>query len=557
LADHVISKDFSETLRKLETFDPGHAGTFNPLFERLINNDAHLKEKHAAHLADYVSTSNPPPPLLPCDKTGATDSTANLQAIVNNFPKVIIDGIVKFSTVYVDIRGAIICGKGMEASSVWGIDGGKGFVVRNSKQTIRDIGFTPEGNINGIQSDIHFDCITIQSLSGNSAYIEWLNIERCYFENYKGAAIKNISPLRESVITKCRIDGMGDVVNNISPLHLIARDEDGTIINNITINDNTIYRFSTPAIYCGIEGVVSNTRSTQHFNNIKVKDNLIHGQLLDITQRPDGFTVYPELTNHCEFHSVSGLKFTGNKVTAIHPDKIGILVKPNGNLVNNGQVNEAIVIDSKNEFSYSSLIVPSFTGEYIHIEDSRGVVVCSNTLYAGMLSNEIKIIDTNTYAFNSKAKVYCNIASNGAPIKIEVLTDAYFIENDNSVYASKIFINTKDTDLIDNNSGSEADDGFVVDDEKCDICRYNGPALRLGRTGSDGAISSFNKSGNQVGTIDVIGSGIRFASDSANYTVCPIKLGAYYLWIDSTGKLRIKNGLPTSDTDGQYFAFGT
>lgn len=36
-------KDYSEVLRLLETSDPSHADTFNPLFERLVNNDAFLK----------------------------------------------------------------------------------------------------------------------------------------------------------------------------------------------------------------------------------------------------------------------------------------------------------------------------------------------------------------------------------------------------------------------------------------------------------------------------------------------------------------------------------
>jgi hypothetical protein len=30
----------------------------------------------------------------------------------------------------------------------------------------------------------------------------------------------------------------------------------------------------------------------------------------------------------------------------------------------------------------------------------------------------------------------------------------------------------------------------------------------------------------------------------------PLQLGAYHLWVDSSGRLRIKNGTPTSDTDG-------
>ena len=29
-----------------------------------------------------------------------------------------------------------------------------------------------------------------------------------------------------------------------------------------------------------------------------------------------------------------------------------------------------------------------------------------------------------------------------------------------------------------------------------------------------------------------------------------LSLGGYHLWVDSTGKLRINNGVPTSDTDG-------
>jgi hypothetical protein len=29
-----------------------------------------------------------------------------------------------------------------------------------------------------------------------------------------------------------------------------------------------------------------------------------------------------------------------------------------------------------------------------------------------------------------------------------------------------------------------------------------------------------------------------------------LRLGVYYLWVDATGNLRIKNGAPTSDTDG-------
>lgn len=47
-------KDFSEILRALLTTDPAHADTFNPLFERLINNDVYLK----ALIEGILSASN-------------------------------------------------------------------------------------------------------------------------------------------------------------------------------------------------------------------------------------------------------------------------------------------------------------------------------------------------------------------------------------------------------------------------------------------------------------------------------------------------------------------
>jgi hypothetical protein len=34
------------------------------------------------------------------------------------------------------------------------------------------------------------------------------------------------------------------------------------------------------------------------------------------------------------------------------------------------------------------------------------------------------------------------------------------------------------------------------------------------------------------------------------YTSNRLRLGAFYLWVDGTGRLRIKSGAPASDTDG-------
>jgi hypothetical protein len=39
-------------------------------------------------------------------------------------------------------------------------------------------------------------------------------------------------------------------------------------------------------------------------------------------------------------------------------------------------------------------------------------------------------------------------------------------------------------------------------------------------------------------------------TEYSSYTRAPLRIGAYYLWIDLSGRLRIKGSAPTSDTDG-------
>ena len=58
---------------------------------------------------------------------------------------------------------------------------------------------------------------------------------------------------------------------------------------------------------------------------------------------------------------------------------------------------------------------------------------------------------------------------------------------------------------------------------------------------------------NLAGTtqFDTTSAGVKVYSPAgANSYEYPLYLGAYSLWVDSTGDLRIKNGVPTSDTDG-------
>jgi hypothetical protein len=46
-------------------------------------------------------------------------------------------------------------------------------------------------------------------------------------------------------------------------------------------------------------------------------------------------------------------------------------------------------------------------------------------------------------------------------------------------------------------------------------------------------------------------TGNSFVSAGSAYSLPPLILGNYYLWVDSSGRLRIKSSTPTSDTDGE------
>jgi hypothetical protein len=61
--------------------------------------------------------------------------------------------------------------------------------------------------------------------------------------------------------------------------------------------------------------------------------------------------------------------------------------------------------------------------------------------------------------------------------------------------------------------------------------RFDPPALITQRSGADAQYGGF-----------ISGVGTTYGA--------PLQLGAYHLWVDSSGRLRIKNGVPTSDTDG-------
>lgn len=82
---------------------------------------------------------------------------------------------------------------------------------------------------------------------------------------------------------------------------------------------------------------------------------------------------------------------------------------------------------------------------------------------------------------------------------------------------------------------------FVYDVTAASIRHVSASSVRASRS-----LSSGYTEGDQ--RFDGGSSGVQLVSSNWNYN--PLRLGAYYLWVDATGDLRIKSGAPTFDTDG-------
>jgi len=78
-----------------------------------------------------------------------------------------------------------------------------------------------------------------------------------------------------------------------------------------------------------------------------------------------------------------------------------------------------------------------------------------------------------------------------------------------------LLVGTTDTTVYDNNADSSVDNGLNLrGDGKLDAARYNGPVLGLNRTGTDGNLAEFRKSGTIVGSISVTASGVTYNTTS-------------------------------------------
>ncbi len=91
----------------------------------------------------------------------------------------------------------------------------------------------------------------------------------------------------------------------------------------------------------------------------------------------------------------------------------------------------------------------------------------------------------------------------------------------------------------------------TVQDEHASSGRSNLMEMRAGRDAGTGIGFTNDASNADQGGIEIVNDAVRFRSSGSGHTVAPLQLGGHYLWVDSSGNLRIKNGAPTSDQDGK------
>jgi len=74
--------------------------------------------------------------------------------------------------------------------------------------------------------------------------------------------------------------------------------------------------------------------------------------------------------------------------------------------------------------------------------------------------------------------------------------------------------------------------------------------LRTGRGDGKGVEVVNDGSGAILGGLKLVGNSVSYQTAQSAYNYSPLILGAYYFWVDPSGKFRIKSGAPTSGTDG-------
>lgn len=185
----------------------------------------------------------------------------------------------------------------------------------------------------------------------------------------------------------------------------------------------------------------------------------------------------------------------------------------------------------------------NLTGSYISNSsvlgnDSGALRVSNSANITGINSAPVLVDDTGTHARNTVLIRRFNGTGSALRVQQEgtgstgIALSVLQNQNDNAVLVTQN--GSGNSFVLDQNTNAIA---LVIDSEAT-----TQPSIDIDQTVSDTANSlTIKHSGVEKMAVQRV--------DATNEDVC-IKLGSYYLWVDSTGDLRIKSGVPTTDTDG-------
>lgn len=336
---------------------------------------------------------------------GTTDVTAAVQAALNTGKSVIINVPITCGTVNVDTLGQMVTGLGRGITDVIPVAASAGFRFRARNTSISHMRFIPPGNTAGVQSTHVADCVTIQNTS-DDAYLEGFHYHNISCENIRGAAIRMISPLRESLIENFRWHGMGNVATGIGAFDCVNPSSSSRSPNNITIREGSVYRFGVPWLNLKINDIGVGSRDQPPYAQIRVENVLSHGQLLNENAVPAPLTVSPEPCHHIYAQGVEGFYVSGTRMvfSAVHPNYLAVRV----DAYTAYAINKAVVI--KDCYATYGLVIPDVpanttgvvpggaTGGYFRVTDCIDLKVHDCNLAAGYYTYDIDARDSGSHA---------------------------------------------------------------------------------------------------------------------------------------------------------------
>lgn len=359
--------------------------------------EAYLLNRFVANIFDYDPVAN-----------ATTDDAAALQAAIDTGKSVYIPkGTFAISSVTADYPVRIF-GEGMDTTFIYPITGNSTIVIATDNVTVCDMTFFGQGGTG--QAAITGSCIEFDAVTNNPGFtrhMEGCKIERVKFRNLKMNGIYVSHLLRESHIRECRFVGMGNAIEGTNGIRMQNTKGNASNINNIWIVDNQFYRFDNPPI--------SGLRSTQSlagpsFADIRIRGNLIHGQLLD----ESGGGVEPEDTDHVRFQDGTNIDVTDNFFTSIHPLNVGL------NVTNIGTVGKSVIC-TNNHMSVKATVGgttysrtgPDFaTGSFVSVVGSETVNIEGNEHTAGVFVADY-VLNNGDYTTTIDVNVAGNTSQGG------------------------------------------------------------------------------------------------------------------------------------------------